>query len=290
MQNFISIDNLSFTHRNSVEPLFESISFKLYCGWTGVVGPNGSGKTTLLKLLTGLLKPDSGSIGHHFLTSYCEQRTDFAPPGLHDFLTSTDNNHIKLKRSLNIQNDWEFRWSTLSHGERKRCQIAMALFDDPLVLAIDEPSNHLDHHSKQILFNNLKSFKGVGILVSHDRELLDDLCSNTVFLDPPAFDLRRSNYSMAVAEIEREKRYNRHRYEIARKDIKKLKKKVTRQREKANRSDKLRSKSHIKPRDHDAKTKKDLARLTGKDAVEGQIHRRLKAQLDKALDHQKSIY
>ena len=63
----------------------------------------------------------------------------------------------------------------LSFGERKRMQIAVAIFEEPDVLLVDEPTNHLDRKSKDIVLAALKSFKGIGILVSHDRELLDSL-------------------------------------------------------------------------------------------------------------------
>ena len=149
MHDFLYINNLSFTYDNSVEFLFDKLSFQLEKGWTGVVGASGSGKTTLLKLLTGQLIPDTGTLNIPGLTYYCEQRTDFIPSELKDFLQSTENRAFKLRAALEIQEECEKRWDVLSHGERKRCQISVALYQNPPLLAVDEPSNHhLDYTSK----------------------------------------------------------------------------------------------------------------------------------------------
>jgi ABC-type multidrug transport system ATPase subunit len=139
MQDFINISNLTFTYKNSAEPLFDAVSFRLHSGWTGLAGANGSGKTTLLKLISGALTPDSGKINFTGISIYCEQRTDNKPGNFAEFLSSVESKAFKLKNELGIQDGWLNRWNTLSHGERKRCQIACALFMEPDLLAVDEP-------------------------------------------------------------------------------------------------------------------------------------------------------
>jgi macrolide transport system ATP-binding/permease protein len=282
MQKYITADTLSYTYANSIKPIFSDISFQLEQGWTGVVGANGSGKTTLLKLLCGLLPPDNGSVDIKGPVYYCEQRTDIAPDAFSDFLHAVDKSSYRLQEALQIEDDWINRWPSLSHGERKRAQIATALFKNPLLLAVDEPSNHLDYNSKKILFKALISFRGIGLLVSHDRDLLDGLCNHTLFIHPPRIDLRKNGYSIAADEIEREKQYQQVSYDLAKREVKKLKRKVAQQKEKATLSDKKRSKRTLNKKDHDAKAKKDLARLTGKDSVDGRLHKQLKSQLQKA--------
>ena len=74
------------------------------------------------------------------------------------------------------------RWPTLSHGERKRAQIAVALWQQPDVLLLDEPTNHIDITAHELLIEALTSFRGIGLLVSHDRDLLDLLCQQCIFL------------------------------------------------------------------------------------------------------------
>lgn len=289
MQEFINVDNLSFAYEESNKTLFDKISLKVDTGWSCIVGPNGCGKTTLLKLLCGLLQPDSGNLGILGKAYYSEQRTDFKPKELDSFFNSTEKSAYKIKELLQIEDNWQFMWNNLSHGERKRCQIAVALFEEPTILAIDEPSNHLDNKSKKILLNSLKSFRGIGLLVSHDRELMDNLCNRTIFINPPNIVIRKCNYTTAVSEIELENKSRADEYISAKREIKKLKKKVEVQKQKNNRSAKMGSKRNISPKDHDAKSKMDLARLTGKDGIEGRKYKKMQNQLTAANNHKNSI-
>jgi len=289
MKDFGYIDHLHFTYPNSAVPLFENITFQLNQGWTALVGPNGSGKTTLLKLICGILHPDSGTIIISGPRYYAEQRTDSKPPESIDFLHSNRKMAFRLKSSLKIGDDWLEKWDLLSHGERKRCQIATALFTEPTLLAIDEPSNHLDFNARQVLLEALKGYKGIGLLVSHDRELMDTICMDTIFIDPPRIDIRRTSYTQAAAEREKENQGKIAEHERAEKEVKKLKKKAIRQKEKVARTAKLDSKRHIRRKDHDAKAKKDLGRLTGKDAVQGRIYKRIEKKLENARELQDSI-
>ncbi len=59
-------------------------------------------------------------------------------------------------------------------------QVAAAIWQEPTVLVIDEPTNHLDIVSKQYLFDLMQLFKGTGLLVSHDRKFMDELCQSCV--------------------------------------------------------------------------------------------------------------
>ena len=100
--------------------------------------------------------------------------------------------------------DWRRRWESLSHGERKRSQIAVALWRAPRILAVDEPTNHLDAGARSLVIAALRSFSGVGILVSHDRELLEALCGQCVFVEPPDAIMRPGGPEQGMAEASRE--------------------------------------------------------------------------------------
>ena len=204
--SFLRFRDVKFAYHTSAEVLFEDLTLHLDSGWTGVVGPNGSGKTTLLKLATGFLEPTAGAMDRPPRGVYCPQRTDEPPENFRDFLSSTDRNANIIKGQLGILEGWNSRWHTLSHGERKRAQIGVALWLDPDVLAIDEPTNHVDEQARALLAAGLHSFSAVGLLVSHDRDLLDSLCGQCVFIDPPTLTLRKGGYTKGRQVVTEEKK------------------------------------------------------------------------------------
>ena len=180
--SFVSVRDLDFAYSNSPQSLFEKLTAVFPRGFTAVVGANGAGKSTLLKLMAGYLKADSGTLSGTSNATYCEQRTDDAPPVLVEMMADWDAEAFELRGRLRVPDDCLRRWSQLSHGERKRVQIACALWQRPNLLLLDEPTNHIDGDARQLLVDALDQFKGVGVLVSHDRELLDALCEQTLWL------------------------------------------------------------------------------------------------------------
>ena len=181
----VALRDVSFAYDNSPNLLIRGLSVHLPAGFTGVVGANGSGKTTLLKLLAQDLVPVSGTIVGVRGAVYCEQRTDVPPDGLAELLQTWDGEAVALRGKLDVADDAIERWETLSHGERKRSQIAAALWQQPYLLAVDEPTNHIDAVAQDLLVEALRAFRGVGAVVSHDRDLLDELCVQCIWLEPP---------------------------------------------------------------------------------------------------------
>jgi ATPase subunit of ABC transporter with duplicated ATPase domains len=147
---------------------------------------------------------------------------------------------------------------------------------------VDEPTNHLDLEARDLLAGALKMFKGVGLLVSHDRELLDALCGQCLFLDPPEARMRPGGYTKGFREACREEEHLCRTREQLKVAEKKLKQQVAKRRSEASRSDRRVSKRGLPAKDHDAREKIDSARLTGKDAVAGRILRRTEGRLDRA--------
>jgi len=291
----ITVQNISFAYETAGTPLFKSLTAHFPAGWTGIVGANGAGKTTILKLATGELKPQCGTIQITEHAIYCPQRTDDAPPLFSDLIRSTDNDAYRIKRLLQISDDYLQRWETLSHGERKRAQIAVVLWSRPEVLAVDEPTNHLDTEARDLLADALHSFQGIGLLVSHDRDLLDSLCRQCLFVEPPGAIMRPGDYTESFQQAKREEKHIRKQYDLARTETKRLRKEAGKRRDAASRAHKRLSKKGLAPRDHDIREKKNLARLTGKDAIDGkrlrQIGSRLKhAQIKQAQFKVKKTY
>src|SRR5262245_15805812 len=119
-------ENVGFEYDSSTEALVRNISIQFTSGWYGIIGPNGSGKTTLLRLACRELVPTTGTVTGSHNVVMCPQRTDELPELWEAFLEASDSRAFQLRGRLRIVASWASRWSTLSHGERKRAQIATA--------------------------------------------------------------------------------------------------------------------------------------------------------------------
>jgi ATPase subunit of ABC transporter with duplicated ATPase domains len=191
--------HLAFAHGDAV-PLFEDVSFHLGPGWWGLVGENGAGKTTLLRLLAGELEPASGSLAiepEWAPVALCEQVVDLPPADSAELAGSQGGEAIRLRARLRLEPGDLARWDTLSPGERKRWQIAAALLGAPDLLLCDEPTNHLDADGRALLVAALRRHRGVGVVVSHDRALLDELTTGTLRVRGTQVDAVAAPYSRA---------------------------------------------------------------------------------------------
>ncbi|MGO9601815.1 MAG: ATP-binding cassette domain-containing protein [Candidatus Binataceae bacterium] len=174
---FVRLADLSFSFADSV-PILRDVSFQLAPGWTGVVGANGAGKTTLLRLITGDLEPVAGHV--HFdppgaSISVCPQTVEVATLAIKSLAAAADGTSRRIHGELALDPVSLERWPTLSPGERKRWQVGAALAAEPAILVLDEPTDHLDADARELLVAALARFRGIGIVVSHDRTLLERL-------------------------------------------------------------------------------------------------------------------
>jgi ATPase subunit of ABC transporter with duplicated ATPase domains len=257
--------NITFSYPGSPENILESVSLTLPGGWIGVAGANGAGKSTLLKLACGLLEPAAGTMDGSTDALYCPQRTDTVPCGLDELLDSDDGEARRISGLLEVGGDWISRWPTLSHGERKRAQIALALWRKPQILAVDEPANHIDARARELLLKGLESYQGTGLVVSHDRSLLDNLCSRCVFLEGKGLTLYQGGYSEAVSRRKADRHERERLYERTRAELRSARSLLHRRRSVLDRKRKSLSKKGMRWKDHDAKSKVDGARISGKD-------------------------
>jgi len=165
------------------KPVLADVDLHLTAGFTGLVGENGAGKTTLLALLAGDARPDKGSIVRDppdARVNACPQTVDEESPLVTRFGRDHSGAARSLRGRLSLDPEALERWETLSPGERKRWQIGAALAGEPDVLLLDEPETHLDEDARGIVVAALLRFRGVGIVVSHDRALLSALTTRTI--------------------------------------------------------------------------------------------------------------
>ena len=275
----LNLSNIEYTYPAATEPALRGVSATFPKGWTGIVGDNGGGKTTLALLACGLLRPDSGSVSPPLLSLYCPQDATEPPQNLEEFALAYDGHATRLRRNLGIETDWLWRYDTLSGGQQKRLQVACALWAAPDVLAVDEPTNHVDATTRHAISTALLRFGGVGLLVSHDRELLDALCSQCLFVRDGIATMRPGGYTQANDQALIERSSVIHAHEAARREKARIEREAQRRREEASRSSGKRSLNGVGKHDSDARYKKRIAVVSGQDGKAGRLASRMEGRL-----------
>ncbi len=160
----------------------------------GLIGPNGAGKTTLLRIILGKLKPDSGTVrlGTNLTIGYFDQMraqldenatvADTISPGSEWVEIGTQRKHIMsyLEDFLFAPARARSPVSSLSGGERARLVLARLFARPTNILVMDEPTNDLDIETLELLEELLQDYAGTVLLVSHDREFLNNVVTQTI--------------------------------------------------------------------------------------------------------------
>ncbi len=177
----------------------------------GVAGKNGTGKSTLLNIITGVLKPDSGSIstGETTVFGYYRQgglefnddeRVIDVVKNVAEYITMADGKNLTASQVLT-----HFLFppakqygmvNKLSGGEKKRLQLMRVLMRNPNYMILDEPTNDLDIDTLNVLEDFLLNFPGILMLVSHDRYLIDRLTDQLfIFEGNGSVNIYSGNYT-----------------------------------------------------------------------------------------------
>jgi ATP-binding cassette subfamily F protein uup len=196
----LELNNISKNYKKSQGnniPVIKDFSYTFTKGQKiGVFGDNGSGKTTFLNLITGQIKPDTGTIvvGENTFFGYYMQNPEFPNTNLTvleyikeaaEYIVKNDGKNLSASAFLE-----EFGFegkiqyspvSTLSGGERKRLFLVRLLMSNPNFLILDEPTNDFDIFTMNILEQFLYSYKGCLLIVSHDRYFMDKV-ADTLFI------------------------------------------------------------------------------------------------------------
>lgn len=201
----ISINNLEFSYKKKQKPLFKGFSLEIEAGRiVGLLGKNGAGKSTLLKIIAGLKTPSTGELeinGHNpgkrspnFLAEIYVVPEEFSLPpiSINCYISATaplypSFDEVKLEKLLG---EFELKRSEhlnhLSHGQRKKFLIALALASNCKILLLDEPTNGLDIPSKSIFRKVLVSSvseEQLVIISTHQVKDIDAIIDQVVVID-----------------------------------------------------------------------------------------------------------
>ena len=184
----IKLDDV--TKKYGEKTVFENLSFQLRGKdkiW--LFGPNGAGKTTLVKMIMGEEKPTVNDvrIGENIKIGYFSQtqnKFDMKKNLQDTFMDMTGCDYGKsfsyLSKFLFDKESAQKRVSQLSPGERSRFAFAVFAYKNYDLLILDEPDNHLDIETKEVIEKSLSEFKGALLLVSHDRYFVESVGINKV--------------------------------------------------------------------------------------------------------------
>jgi len=209
------IEAYNICHRYGDQPLIEKLSLKVMRGdRIGLVGNNGVGKSTLLKIMLGEIEPNSGTvkIGTNLEIAYFDQlRRHLDPEKTIAEIVGEGGDYIKIngkdRHVIGYLRGFLFtakramtKIKVLSGGEKNRVILAKLLMRPSNFLVLDEPTNDLDVETLEVLEERLSEYKGTLIVVSHDREFVDNVVSSIlVFEDSGTIQ----NYAGGFSDWER---------------------------------------------------------------------------------------
>lgn len=227
--SIIKISNLSFSYDNSDKVIFSNLNLNLDSSWKlGLVGRNGRGKTTFLNLLRGKLK-GSGEISTNLTFSYFP--IQIANPDnlvLYELQNQVNFEVWQLERELNLmQLNPDLLWqpfNTLSGGEQTMVLLALSFVSQNSFALIDEPTNHLDVANRRQVANYLKKHKEGYIIVSHDRDFLNEVSNHVLAIENNEIHLYQGNYASYEATKDKRDKYNQEKNLKLKSEIASLKK------------------------------------------------------------------
>ena len=192
------IEAYNISHAYGDKQLINKLSLKIMRGdRIGLVGNNGVGKSTLLKILLGQINPDSGTvkIGTSIETAYFDQlRRHLDPEKTIAQIVGEGSDYIKMngkeRHVIGYLRGFLFsakramtKVKVLSGGEKNRVILAKLLTRPSNLLVLDEPTNDLDVETLEVLEDRLSDYQGTLIIVSHDREFVDNVVSSILVFE-----------------------------------------------------------------------------------------------------------
>ena len=214
----IAAETLSKNYDGNV--VFNDLSFELQRGEKlGIVGVNGAGKSTLVKLLSSLIKSDSGIIktGHNVKISYFGQHQAQELPqemtALEVMMTAESGMTVTQLRSLLGAflfrgDEVDKKVKVLSGGEKSRLSLAKMIASPANLLIMDEPTNHLDMSSQEILQEAMAQYDGSIIVVSHNRHFVDSFVDKVLEIKNGQATIFEGNIAYYLEKTTKQKEMN----------------------------------------------------------------------------------
>lgn len=198
--NIINIEHIHKVFGEKV--IFENASFGIHEGnKIGIVGINGTGKTSLLRMIAGIEEPDQGQIirQNGLRIAYLPQNPEFPSQAtvLSYALDGNNDTDWLVQSNLNLLGitEYDMPIEQLSGGQKRRVALAKVLASEFDVLLLDEPTNHLDEEMILWLEDYLKNYKGVILMVTHDRYFLDKVSNRILEISRGSMYSYDANYS-----------------------------------------------------------------------------------------------
>ena len=218
-KDVLRVNNISKSFGNF--KLYEDISFNIYKGEkVGLIGGNGTGKTTLFKMILNKIKPDNGNIelGVSVFPEYFDQEQknlDLEKTIIDEVWNKYPYlNHYDIRKYLAkfmfIGDDIFKIVGDLSGGEKSRITLLELMLSDANFLLMDEPNNHLDITSKEVLEDALNNYEATALMISHDRYFLNKVCDKLIEIEDGKLTIYHGNYDYYLSKKEelKEKREN----------------------------------------------------------------------------------
>jgi ATPase components of ABC transporters with duplicated ATPase domains len=190
----LTVEGLSYEVEGEV--LFKNVEFNIEKGDKVVfLGKNNRASTAFFKIISGELQPTAGTFewGVTITTAYLPmdnseffQKEENLVEWLSKFSSDTSESFLRgyLGRMLFSGDDLLKNAQVLSGGEKMRCMISRMMLQNPNLLILDHPTNHLDMESIQAFNNNMIAYPGQILMASHDHEFIESVCSRVIDLTP----------------------------------------------------------------------------------------------------------
>lgn len=286
----LTLSRVSYTYPTASEPALHEVSATFSTGWTGIIGNNGCGKSTLAHICCNALRPNTGSCTPMLSSAFCDQDAGIEPPLLYDFACDYNNEAQKLRVTLHIEDDMLWRFKELSAGEQKKIQIAVALWKNPELLILDEPTNHVDTACRNEIAAVLQSYQGIGLLISHDRTLLDALATHCLCFEGNRVIMRPGTYSEAKQQAQQDLLSATREKNAQKARVQKLQNEYTQRSNRAAQTASRRSTKDLDKHDRDGRARIKLAIYTGQDGKTGALASSMDARLRKEQDKLAALY